>query len=66
MNKETKKRKNYNEVFINALFDKYGFSHDYIRKCLRKDRTGLMPDKIIADYKQMESAERKIVDKLKS
>lgn len=66
MSKETKKRKNYNEVFITAISEVYGYTDDYIRKCLRGDRTGVMPDKVIADYKTMESAERKIVDKLKS
>jgi len=55
-NKSTKKRNNYNEDIINALADKYGFSQDYIRKCLRSDRTGIMPDNVKKDYKELEKA----------
>lgn len=53
MNKPTKKREKYNEIVLDQLKAKYGFSKDYIRKCLRKDRVGIMPDKVIADYKTM-------------
>jgi hypothetical protein len=48
--KPTKKRNTYNEAILTALATKYGYSVDYIRKCLRNDRTGIMPDQIKKDY----------------
>jgi len=51
MDKPTTKKQNYNQDILKALSEKFGFSVDYIRKSLRGDRTGIMPDKIIAEYK---------------
>lgn len=62
MNKPTKKRNNYNEDILNALHAKYGYSIDYIRKSLRKDRQGLMPDTLIKEYKQLEAAAKKTIE----
>lgn len=56
MNKGTKKRENYNEDILIALEAKYGISRDYLTKCLRKERKGIMPDKICADYKKTDLA----------
>ena len=53
MNKPTKKREKYNEIVLEALKNKYGFTINYIQKCLRGDRTGIMPDEIIKDYYKM-------------
>lgn len=50
MNKSSKKRTNYNEEVLEVLKKKYGYSIDYIRKCLRGDRTGIMADAIKKDY----------------
>lgn len=50
MNKSNKKRSNYNEEALEAIKKKYGYSIDYIRKCLRGDRTGLMAEAIVKDY----------------
>ena len=61
--KRTKKRNNYNEDILNSLATKYGFSVDYIRKCLRGDRLGIMPDQIIKDYAQLEKAAKDAIDK---
>lgn len=54
MDKTTQKRKTYNAGILIALAKKYGFSIDYIRKCLRGDRPGVMPDQIIKEYKLLE------------
>ena len=62
MDKPTKKRNNYNEDILNALNAKYGYSIDYIRKSLRKDRQGLMPDTLIKEYKQLEAAAKKTIE----
>lgn len=61
MSKPTKKRTNYNEDILNVLKDKYGYSLDYIRKSLRGDRTGIMPDAIIKAYKELENASKSAV-----
>ena len=52
MNKSNKKRINYNEEALEALKKKYGYSIDYIRKCLRGDRNGIMADAIKKDYNE--------------
>ncbi len=58
MHKPTKKRINYNTVILNTLKDRYGFSIDYIRKSLRGDRVGEMPDTLKKEYKAMENASK--------
>lgn len=44
MDKRTKKRNKYNEDILVNIHSKYGYSIDYIRKSLRGDRVGEMPD----------------------
>lgn len=58
MRKPTTKRMNFNKDILNKLKSKYGYSIDYIRKCLRKDREGIMPDKLIKEYKRLENASK--------
>ena len=65
MSKPTKKRNNYNEEILNALNSKYGYSIDYIRKALRRDREGVMPDTLIKEYKILEVEHRKIKEAAK-
>ena len=60
--KRTKKRNNYNEEILNQLSAKYGFSVDYIRKCLRDDRKGIMPDVIKKEYAELENAAKKAIE----
>ncbi len=57
MSKPTKKRNNYNEDILTALHNKYGYSVDYIRKSLRKDREGIMPDILIKEYNKLLKAD---------
>lgn len=59
--KPTKKRNNYNEEILNELAIKYAYSVDYIRKCLRDDRTGVMPDIIKKEYKEADQAVKKAI-----
>jgi len=65
MDKETKKRNIYNEEFLIAIEEKYGVSIDYIRKSLRGDRVGIIPDKIKADYKALVIAQKKQIENFK-
>jgi hypothetical protein len=60
MCKPTKKRINYNEDILIALNTKYGYSIDYLRKSIRGDRAGIMPDKLTKEYKAL-VAEDKIL-----
>ena len=60
MSKPTKKRIKFNEDILSILEDRYGYSLDYIRKSLRGDRVGIMPDKLIREYKKLEK-EHKII-----
>lgn len=62
MDKTKQKRKNYNTGILIVLSEKFGYSEDYIRKSLRGDRTGIMPDKIKKEYKILEK-EAKDLDK---
>lgn len=50
MVKSTENHKRYNTEILNALKDKYGYTHDYIRKSLRGDRVGFVPDKLKKEY----------------
>ncbi|MBA4133383.1 MAG: hypothetical protein C0525_01535 [Flavobacterium sp.] len=58
---KTKKPK-YNESALIILSKKYGFSNDYIRKCIRKDRVGIMPDKIAKEYEKLDAASKKAIN----
>lgn len=62
MNKSNKKRTNYNDEALEALKKKYGYTIDYIRKCLRGDRTGLMADAIIKDYNDSLTASKAAIE----
>lgn len=67
MDKTTKKRNNYNTEILNVLVDRYGYSIDFIRKSLRGDRVGEMPDVLKKEYKILESeANRAIKNKAES
>lgn len=55
------KKPKYNESALNILSKKYGFSIDYIRKCVRKDRIGIMPDKIVKEYTRLDEAAQKAI-----
>lgn len=56
MSKPTKKRTVYNTDILTKLENRYGFTVDYIRKALRGDRVGEMPDTLKKEYKAMEIA----------
>ena len=65
MSKPTKKRNNYNEDILIALNERWGYSIDYIRKSLRGDRVGVMPDTLIKEYKKLVIASKKIQETAK-
>lgn len=61
MSKPTKKRTKYNEDILNVLKQRYDYSLDYIRKSLRGDRNGIMPDQIIKEYKKLDQASKNAI-----
>lgn len=63
MSKSNKKRTYYDQNILNLIKERYGFSIDYIRKSLRGDRTGILPDKIIEEYKKLENEAKKAINR---
>ena len=53
MDKSTKKNNKYNSQVVNKLSEKYGFTTQYIRQCLRGDRNSLTSDTIRKEYKKL-------------
>jgi hypothetical protein len=53
MNKSTQKRNSYNSVAIEQVALKYGVTARYVRSALKGDRTGIIPDRLIQDYKTL-------------
>ncbi len=62
MDKSITKKIYYNTGILNVLQKKYGYSIDYIRKSLRGDRVGVMPDEIKKEYKALEAAAQKAIE----
>lgn len=56
MSKTKKKTTNYNDVVINELRERYGFTRNYILMSIRGDRVGTFPTKIKDEYHQMDRA----------
>ena len=61
MSEKLKKRNIYNQDILEHIQSRYGFSLDYIRKSLRGDRTGILPEKIVFEYTQLEAETRKVI-----
>ena len=56
-----KKKVYYNTEILRQLEKKYGFTVDYVRKCLRGDRKGVMPDTVAKEYKSLENASKEAI-----
>lgn len=60
MNKSKQKSKPfYDPDVLNKLHELYGYSKDYIRKSIRGDRTGIIPERLKKQYNQMIKASKK-------
>lgn len=55
-------RRIYNQDILIIIKERYGFSLDYIRKSLRGDRLGLMPEKILKEYDDLEYESRRAIN----
>jgi hypothetical protein len=58
-----KKNSSYNATAISALEKKYGVTKQFIRQCLRGDRTSRTADSIITDYKELEKEIDALIEK---
>ncbi len=61
MEETLKVRRIYNQDILIVIKERYGFSLDYIRKSLRGDRIGLLPEKIMKEYDDLEYESRKAI-----
>ena len=61
MSKPTKKKAVYNTDILATLGKRYGYSIDFIRKALRGDRVGEMPDTLIKEYKALDNAAKSAI-----
>ena len=67
MSKPTKKRINFNPNVLDILVGRYDYSKSYIKASVRGDRTGVMPDILIKEYKKLElEAEKLNADAVKT
>lgn len=55
MDKLTKKRQTYNSEAVTALAVKYGVTEQFVRQCIRGDRTSATADTIKKMYKELAS-----------
>lgn len=53
MCKRTKKRFIFNMDVLDIIKNETGYTIDYIRKSIRGDRVGTMPDKVIKRYNEL-------------
>lgn len=67
MNKPTKKnhkpRRVYNPDILERINAEFGFGINYIQKCLRGDRKGIMPDKVVKMYNRLDVISKKAIQK---
>lgn len=56
MDKETKKKNNYNTEILTRIKEKYGLSLRFMRMSLSGDRNSEMSDVVRKDYERMHKA----------
>lgn len=62
--KKRKKRVSYNTVVIAIIKEKYGYSAEYIRQCLRGDQDNLSADTIKKEYSRLDARYKRILETL--
>jgi hypothetical protein len=66
MNKHKEKTQTYNTEILQALAERFDFSVDYVRKCLRGARVGIMPDKVKKEYSEALNALTRTINEVKN
>ena len=61
MNKNIKTKPSYNQAVLIIINERYGYTLDYIRKSIRGDRVGIIPDLLKAEYNKLNIESRKAI-----
>jgi hypothetical protein len=56
-----KTKSSYNREVLEIIVERHGYSFDYIRKSIRGDRVGIIPDILKNEYNKLISEARKAV-----
>lgn len=54
-----KTKPSYNREVLEIIVERHGYSFDYIRKSIRGDRVGIIPDILKDEYNKLISEARK-------
>ncbi len=65
-NKPKNTKNTYNQNILKQMQERYGLSISYIRKSLRGDRIGIIPSKLIEEYKTLEKEVAATISKNKN
>lgn len=64
MCKNIKKKPTYNKDVLVIIETRFGYTKDYIRKSIRGDRVGIIPDKIKAEYNKLNIESLKLINSM--
>ncbi|MCV9934511.1 hypothetical protein OIU80_19700 [Flavobacterium sp. LS1R47] len=56
-----KTKPSYNQNALEIINGRYGYSYDYIRKSIRGDRVGVIPDRIKTEYNKLNNESIKAI-----
>jgi hypothetical protein len=62
MSKNIKTKPSYNQDVLKIIKERHGYSHDYIRKCIRGDRVGVICDVLKSEYNKLMSEYKKAIE----
>ncbi|QOG02383.1 hypothetical protein [Flavobacterium sp. MDT1-60] len=62
MDKSIKTKPSYNQEVLKIIKDRHGYSFDYIRKCIRGDRVGIICDMLKAEYIKLNNESIKAIE----
>ena len=61
MCKSIKTKSTYNKEVLEIIQDRFHCSADYVRKCIRGDRAGIVPDQIKSEYNRLNNEVKKAI-----
>ncbi|UTN06421.1 hypothetical protein L0669_11050 [Flavobacterium bizetiae] len=59
MDKNIKTKPSYNHDVLKIIQERHGYSLDYIRKSIRGDRLGIIPDILKAEYYKLDKESKR-------
>lgn len=66
MNKETKKRNNYNTEILKAVAAEFVVTEQFVRQCIRKEKKSLTADTIRKKYYELANPSIKALENFKT